>query len=330
MAQSITEHSTAPIESLSHQQIEELQKHALLKDVDATSINQLLNHYPIIKLRGGETLIHAGENNHNLYLILSGCLRAHLAMNLTNPVAILEVGQSVGEVSIIDKQPASANVIADVDTELLVINEDEIWHIIDSSHAVASNMLRLLSRRLRHGNSMFSKIRDLMREYEYSAMVDPLTNLYNRRWLGDMLPRIMQRSQSDQQSLCVIMLDIDFFKQYNDQHGHLAGDCALRILSDAIKQHIRPEDFVTRYGGEEFFLLLPGQNLTATRQIAERLRIAVSETTVQHRDGRKLPALTISVGISEMNDRHTADSLIDVADQALYRAKNSGRNRVCD
>lgn len=316
------------MDTLSTKQILSLQNNELFCDSSDEFIHQIINDHSVITLTGGDTLIHAGDHNHNLYLILSGRLRIHLATDRTNPVAVLKTGQSVGEISIIDKQPASANVIADCDCELLIIEEEEIWQLFDTSHAIANNMLRLLTKRLRHGNSMFTKIRELMREYEYSAMVDPLTNLYNRRWLDDMLPRIMQRCQSNQQSLGVAMLDIDYFKQFNDQHGHLAGDCALRTLSNTINQSVRPEDFVTRYGGEEFFVLLPNQDLNATQQIAERLRKSVSETTISQQNGKKLPGLTASIGICEMNSSDSANRLIETADKALYRAKHAGRDQV--
>ena len=143
-----------------------------------------------------------------------------------------------------------------------------------------------------------------------------------------MLPRIIQRCQSNKQSLGAIMLDIDYFKQYNDEHGHLAGDYALQIISNTIIQNTRPEDFVTRYGGEEFFLLLPNQDTGATTQIAERLKTAVSNSPIKQRDGKQLPNLTISIGIAEMQPEQSPNSLIEASDKALYRAKNNGRNQI--
>ncbi len=305
-----------------------LQSNNLLKNCSEQELKLLTEQFPTVSIPGGGILCQAGEKNHNLYLILSGRLRIHLANDRTNPVAVLEAGESIGEITIIDKQPSSATIIADCDTDVLLITEYQAWHLFETHPVIAVNLLQLLSKRLQQGNSMFGKIKELMREYEYSAMVDPLTNLYNRRWMDNMFPRIMQRSLSAQHSLGAIMLDIDYFKKFNDTHGHLAGDHALRIISHTISLNVRPEDFVIRYGGEEFFLLLPNQNLNATQIIAERLREAIKTTEITQLNGNRLPNLTASIGISELIADDTTKTFIDRADKALYKAKNSGRDQV--
>ncbi len=324
------ENNTIEAECLPEQYLQQLQEQELLRGVDLSLVENILVNCKTVKLNQSETLIHVGEANHNLYLILSGRLRVHLASDVSNPVAILEAGQSVGEISIIDQQSASANVIADIDSCLLVIEEQILWQLVDRSHAIANNMLFTLSQRLRYGNSMITKIKELVREYEYSATIDPLTNLYNRRWLDSMMHRIIHRCLTNHQPLSVIMIDIDYFKQYNDDHGHLAGDCALRAVSKTILQSLRPEDMVTRYGGEELFAMLPGMDLNAARQISERLRKAVNETEIKQTNGRLLPPVSISIGITEMQDNEKPEELIEMADTALYRAKEAGRNIVSD
>ncbi|MCG8325501.1 MAG: GGDEF domain-containing protein, partial [Thiotrichales bacterium] len=230
---------------------DEIGKQEIFNRVDISEIEPVLKTCDVEEISAGATLIQAGQANHDLYLILEGRLRVHLANDMASPIATLEQGQSVGEVSIIDHQPASAHVIADTDTRLLKISEDKLWRLVESSHAIANNMLVILSQRLRYGNTVINKIKELLREYEYNATVDPLTSLYNRRWLDNMLERVMQRCNTNNQPLSVIMIDIDFFKQFNDNHGHLAGDSALRAVARSVLQSLRPEDLVTRYGGEE-------------------------------------------------------------------------------
>lgn len=106
-----------------------------------------------------------------------------------------------------------------------------------------------------------------------------------------MQPRVMQRCHKNNEVLSVMMIDIDSFKDYNDKHGHLAGDIALRTVSQTIIQYLRPEDLVTRYGGEELFALLPGLDIKATVTVAERLRVAIKQTRITDKDDQPCQAL---------------------------------------
>ena len=127
----------------------------------------------------------------------------------------------------------------------------------------------------------------------------------------------------------MMMIDIDSFKNYNDINGHLAGDIALRTVSQSIKQYLRPEDLVTRYGGEELFALLPGLDIDATITVAERLREAIKQTVIFDKDEKSLPGVTVSIGVAEMHGHTDPHDLIEAADKAMYKAKHSGRDKVC-
>ena len=122
---------------------------------------------------------------------------------------------------------------------------------------------------------------------------------------------------------------MDNFKQYNDQNGHLAGDIALRSISQKVDRFLREEDLVTRYGGEEFLVLLPGLTLVQAASVAERLRLEISTTKIIGANNEPLPSVTISCGLAEMVNETEPRQLIEVADKALYKAKHGGRNRVC-
>ncbi len=307
---------------------QELSRQEIFNNVDIDQLIPLLSKCPVKSIEKEQIIIHAGESNHHLYLILSGRFRVHLPNDLLTPVIMLEAGQSLGEISIIDHQPASANVIADMPSRILVVDESILWELIQQSHAIAYNLLVVLAQRLRYGNSVINKIKELLSEYEYNATVDSLTSLYNRRWLDSMLERVMHRCRTNKQPLSVLMIDIDFFKQYNDKHGHIAGDCALRVVSRTILQNLRPEDLVTRYGGEELFALLPGLDIKEAEAVAGRLRKVISEAEIRLNDEYVLPSLTVSVGIAQMHNNYDPEQLIRAGDEALYRAKHSGRNTV--
>ena len=307
----------------------EIGNQELFNDVNFNSIMPLLSDCAIRNLTKNETLIKTGETNNHVYLILSGSFNVHLTADSSDPVTVLKPGQSIGEIAVIDHQPASAYVSAVENSRVLIIDEEVMWSLIGSSHAIANNLLVVLSQRLRHGNSVINKIKGLLKEYEHNATVDALTSLYNRRWLDNTMIRVMHRCHKNNEPLSAMMIDIDHFKSYNDNYGHLAGDIALRTVSQTIKQYLRPEDMVTRYGGEELFALLPGLDIEGSATIAERLREAVKQTKITNEENQSLPNVTISIGVAEMNDHDDPHKLIEAADKMMYQAKRSGRDKIC-
>ena len=160
------------------------------------------------------------------------------------------------------------------------------------------------------------------------AIRDPLTGLYNRRYLEETLDRELHRSRRLKAHLGVVMMDLDHFKDFNDTFGHAAGDALLSALADVLTTGIRSEDIVCRYGGEEFLLVMPGAALPATQERAENLRQAVQALQVKYQD-RLLKSPTLSLGVAIFPDHGvTAEEVIAAADAALYRAKQAGRDRV--
>ena len=157
---------------------------------------------------------------------------------------------------------------------------------------------------------------------------DPLTDLFNRRYLEETLEREINRAARLQRSVAVIMLDIDHFKRFNDTFSHEAGDILLRELGIFLKQQIRGGDFACRYGGEEFILILPEISLEDLRQSAERLRKKVKELHIQYA-GDTLEAITLSLGVALFPIHGTTGkTVMHAADEALYEAKHQGRDRV--
>jgi diguanylate cyclase (GGDEF)-like protein len=157
---------------------------------------------------------------------------------------------------------------------------------------------------------------------------DPLTGLFNRRYMEESLDRELRRAIRNQTSLGVMMMDVDHFKRFNDAFGHEAGDAVLRELARVLKAQFRAEDIACRYGGEEFAMILPEATLEETQQRAEKLRELASRTVAQYR-GRPLDRITLSIGLSCYPEHGLAsEALLQAADVALYRAKEEGRNRV--
>lgn len=171
------------------------------------------------------------------------------------------------------------------------------------------------------------EIQQLHTQLHEQAMRDSLTGLYNRRYLNDMLEREMARARRETYPLSLMMIDLDHFKRVNDTYGHQAGDEVLRYFSGMLSERARVEDILCRYGGEEFLLLLPRMPLEVARERAEQWRSDFESLTVAVGDHRI--QTTLSVGIAAYpDDGTTPDQLTQSADQALYRAKKDGRNRV--
>lgn len=169
------------------------------------------------------------------------------------------------------------------------------------------------------------RLRELLREL---SIHDPLTGLFNRRYLDETLPHILQYALRNKRKFCLAMLDLDFFKQFNDTCGHEAGDELLKFIGKFLQQNFRGSDIACRFGGEEFLVTLLDSNLDSTIKKMEYIRNGIKNTQLFFQ-GKALPHITISIGIAASPDHATTEEgLILAADQALYSAKQSGRDRV--
>ncbi len=187
---------------------------------------------------------------------------------------------------------------------------------------------------LRVGNCIYRFLAGGNVETEYHeeiyrlTIIDALTESHNKRYLMEFLDRELARSARYQRPLSLILFDIDLFKSINDEHGHLGGDFTLRELSACVKAVVRKEELFARYGGEEFVVVLPESTLQAAAQVAERIRSIVEKHAFQF-EGRSFN-ITVSLGVAATSGDNslTPTELIRQADNNLYTAKHSGRNRV--
>lgn len=303
-----------------------LQNTALFKNVPEDMLTRHLGEIGRRKLAEHETLLAPGEQNNYIYLITNGRLRVHLDMSHTVPLTIFGPGECVGEMSMLDGAKVSAYVVADCECETLTISHEAAWSLIDNSLDASRNMLHILSKRMRLSDQLFIDNINRQLTFERYANVDELTGMHNRRWMNEMFERQMHRCAVGHEPGTLIMIDADHFKQFNDLHGHLGGDQALRAIAQAMLHGLRPQDHAARYGGEEFAVFLPQTTLNEACNVAYRLRTEVSEAAIVMPNGDTLPSVTISLGLSEMNAGDTLEQLVARADAALYRAKQAGRN----
>jgi diguanylate cyclase (GGDEF)-like protein len=185
----------------------------------------------------------------------------------------------------------------------------------------------LVRPRERHIRRLLEQLDEARKDAERRARVDGLTHVLTRRAIFDELEREWTRSERYPHGLSCLMIDVDHFKRLNDSHGHQAGDVVLEGIADVIKRHCRATDRVGRYGGEEFLVLLPETDLGGATALAERMRMAIAAEHFEYH-GAEIRT-TVSVGVAHRErDVGSAVVLVSLADDALYRAKDAGRNRV--
>lgn len=167
-------------------------------------------------------------------------------------------------------------------------------------------------------------VRGKSKRLHHLAVTDWLTNLHNHSFSRYFLTKAIDRAKTEGSPLCVIMADLDHFKAVNDSHGHLVGDHVLRITAARMTSGARDGDEIARYGGEEFLFILPDTDINAGKEVAERVRRRIKSDAIQ--SGNKQIRISLSLGIAEIRESDTVDSLIDRADAALYAAKRDGRD----
>jgi two-component system, cell cycle response regulator len=217
------------------------------------------------------------------------------------------------------------------------------WYVVDdgstngtyvNEEQIAREQLLVNGDRIKIGPSILKFLSGADAEAKYHeeiyrmTIVDGLTQIHNKRALFEALEKELMRARRYERDLSLLMFDIDFFKRINDQYGHLAGDHVLRELARIVQERIRREEVFARYGGEEFVILLPETPLPGAAALAESLRARVANHSFVFQ-GERIP-VTVSIGTALLgeNDKVAAD-LIQRADEKLYEAKRSGRNRVC-
>ena len=196
----------------------------------------------------------------------------------------------------------------------------------DAREQEVAARLKSLSERVAHMEQEALGFREHLEEQRQKALIDPLTGLPNRAAWSERLEHEIQQWQQHGNTLSLAMLDLDHFKRINDSYGHLAGDKVLKIIATVLRKRLRGSDFIARFGGEEFVLLLPATPPAVGAKLLETLRAAI-EACPFHFKGERV-TITISMGLASFRVGEHSDLVLKRADQALYRAKNAGRNRV--
>jgi two-component system, cell cycle response regulator len=261
-------------------------------------------------------LFHAAEGNYDL-LIVSLALENFDGLRLCSQVRSLDRTRNVPILAISDAED-SGRLIRGLEIGV----NDYLSRPIDKNELLAR--VRTQIRKKRYAE----RLRDNVQMSIEMAITDALTGLYNRRYMESHVGSLVEQAASRGKPLTVLVLDIDYFKSINDTYGHDAGDDVLRDFAIRIRKSIRGIDLACRYGGEEFVVVMPETDLAVATLVAERLRRRIAGEPFPIQQGTRSVEVTISIGIAALGGDDNAASVLKRADQALYRAKRDGRNRV--
>jgi two-component system, cell cycle response regulator len=264
-----------------------------------------------------EALFRAAEGNYDL-IIISLELENFDALRLCSQVRSLDRTRNVPILAITEPDN-SARMLRGLEIGV----NDYLMRPIDKNELLARARTQVRKRRYTE------RLRDNVQMSIEMAITDALTSLFNRRYMESHLGTLVEQASARNKPLAVLVLDIDYFKSINDSHGHDAGDDVLREFALRIKRSIRGIDLACRYGGEEFVIVMPETDMAVAAMVAERLRRRIAAEPFAIQQGARSIPVTISIGLAALRGKNeNAATVLKRADQALYRAKRDGRNRV--
>ena len=308
----------------------ELASSVLLKDVELDPIMEILQEGVVKEFKKGDVLIEVKQSNRCLYMILAGRVSIQLEPHL-NPIAVLGPGDVVGELSLIDGQLTTAYVVTEASTRVLELQEPTMSSLLWASPGVARNLLFIMARRLRHLTNQELRREHAhyaVRQYAQDTVIDTLTGLYNRRWLDSMLVRELNRSERDHRPLSLLLISIDALEEEAEDAGELESEQILNTIASVLQEITRPCEMLARYGKDEFLALLPDTDASTGQEVGERLRGAIHQAEITASDEDSSSYVTVSIGVAELTDGDTADTLLSAVDSALHAARQGGGNQV--
>jgi two-component system, cell cycle response regulator len=264
-----------------------------------------------------EALFRAADGNYDLIIVSLG-LENFDGLRLCSQVRSLDRTRSIPILALTEPDN-NARMVRGLEIGV----NDYLMRPIDKNELLARARSQIRKRRYTE------RLRDNVQMSIEMAITDALTGLFNRRYMESHLATLIEQAVARGKPLTALVLDIDYFKSVNDSHGHDAGDDVLREFALRIKRSIRGIDLACRYGGEEFVLIMPETDMAVAAMVAERLRRRIAADPFAIQQGSRSIAVTISIGIAALRGKEdSAAGLLKRADQALYRAKRDGRNRV--
>lgn len=347
--------STPAVSSAAIQALTALAAHDADFQLDPQALVHLAEVAEVQVLAPGQVLFEEGAPSDAVYLVISGDVAITQAGKETASSRLHTSGEFIGEMGVVENQPRSATARAYNQVQVLRFTTAAFLSIVSTAPFLVWKLMRNFSARLRQREREYlvdlqkrnqelaeaaahleqlvaERTRDLAAangRLEALSVTDDLTGIYNRRFLHQILDRMAADLRPTTPPFAVIMVDVDYFKHYNDRNGHLAGDNVLRDVGDLLNRSIRSTDILARYGGEEFCIVLESTRKADAQRVAGQLCQAIRERPFPHGAAQPLGALTASFGVAAFpDDAQEVLAVVAAADGALYQAKQGGRNQV--
>lgn len=312
-----------------------LHRVAIFRTLTEEELDRIAVHLEPVSAAEARRLFGEGEEGEELFMVRRGSVSATVGLpdGGQQEVARFGEGDFFGEMSIFERAPRSATCTAEAGTDLYRLSERDFHGLLkgdpDIAIKVMYEMLRITSGRLENTSGFLG---DLVRWGESArkrAVTDEFTGLFNRRFLDESLSGMFQRAKSSNQPLCLVMLDLDRFNSINQEYGQAVGDEVIAAVIPVFHSVYRETDVLCRYGGDEFTFVLPNTDAETARRLSEEVRRGVETLDILAHRGGTVTRVTTSHGIAAFPE-HANDlqTLSARADEALYAAKDAGRNRV--
>ena len=270
----------------------------------------------------GAQISRIGEKLHNVAKEQTSDLRIQSDLNSKMNDAVMVISENITSGS--DLSSLKSTVKDQLDTLQNIVEEER--KVVEAQEVRIQNDFKKLSSRVNELKLEAQELRDKVQREKEQALRDPLTKLYNRQAYNEKISSLIASNKTSSTRLCLLIWDIDNFKKFNDQFGHVVGDKVIKKVADKLNNSLKENYFLARYGGEEFAMLLPDEAVEDSKEFANRVREEVSNISFLVKG--KQVKITISCGISNLQDTDNEQKIFERADQALYLAKEEGRNRV--
>jgi diguanylate cyclase (GGDEF)-like protein len=339
---------------------QKLLQNELFKNVIIDDLSLIDNDFfTSLSFQSGNIVIRENDMSNELFLIVNGIVQI-TRNTVAGKVSILitrREGEIIGELGLIENKPRSSSVICLTDVTIIKIEKDHLFELLSRIPVLKTNINNIIASRFRQtiyqtssqalkyqlmlemNQTIVAQKNELERlnkileeknkELYQMAMTDQLTQINNRCFIMEVMTKTFINCRRYKMDYSCILVDIDFFKQFNDIHGHLAGDFVLKKTALLIKDLLRKGDYVARYGGEEFLIILPNTQIDNALIVADKIRESVEKTVYTYNNETELK-VTISLGVTDnnLNCPENEYQMIKNADLALYEAKEKGRNQA--
>lgn len=307
----------------------------IFSDLSQEEIGQIAAQLHKRTLQKDEVLFNEGDEGQELFIVVSGKLGVSVKTEDDTDLDVAEFGPGdfFGEMSIFEQEPRSATCYTKSKSVLQSLHESDLMSLIENDPVPAmkimSRMLAITRSRLDNTGSFLTEMVQWGEAARKRSITDELTGFFNRRYLDEALPSLVQTARDEKSKLCLCMLDLDHFRQINEQISHAVGDEIIQKAVSIMHEVLPSTDIPVRYGGDEFVILMPGTFPGEGAKRAEKVRSGLNALDLLNGYECDIKQVTTSIGLACFPD-HAGDvgRLKEAADQALYTAKEEGRNRV--